>query len=320
MFYFLNKNLNLQLVVLTILAGWSAWSIFTTMTFLPDSGTMFLFQVLGKIWAWNSYVVRIGALLVVLTLTWGVIQHFHNHHFSEARTYLPGVFLLLLLNCGKFLSVFTPALLTVFFVALIMMLYTPNETGVKMKDRIFSFGLIIAIATLLDISAFGIVLFFVMMIAVNNVTSFKDIMILLIGISFPYIFAFSVAFMCNGTPVFTQSWRTLSLFAPVKTFTSLRVIDYAALGWFLLVILFFLIRDKRLLDNKLIVIRQAFTNVNLLAISMLLFMFLGIVPLPKALLYLLLPMSVYMSVAVSQKRYRFLVDFQIVALCVLLCF
>ena len=318
MFHFLNKNLNLQLVLLVLLTGWAGWSIFTRMTFGPQEGSMFLFQMMAKVWAWSDIVVRVFALLMVLMMTSGVLRIFQKRHFSETRSYMPGVSLLLLLNCGKFLYTFTPALLTTFFISLVMLLYSSNEQAGKMKDLIFSFGLLMAVAICLDVSAFGIVFFLILMIIFNNVTSFKDILILLLGLSVPFLWAFAVAFMVNGTSYFVESWRHLVLFVPVKTFTLLRIIDYVTMGWFVVVTVVLMLRSKRLLDNKLIVIRQAFNNINLLLISMALFLWLGMVPFTSALLYLLLPVSMYMSMAVVRKRPWILMDLLIVSLCVLL--
>ena len=318
MFHRLNKNLNLQLVFLIPLLGWATWTLFTRMSIGPSEGSMFLFQYIAKVWALNDIPVRVFALLMVLTMTFGVIQYFHKRHFSESMSYMPGVFLLLLFNCGKFLYTFTPALLTVFVITLIMMMYSPNEQAGKMKDRLFAFGMLIAIATFLDISAFGIFLFLVVMIAINNVTSFKDILILFFGLLFPYIWAFAIAFIANSLPAFLQYWHNPALFVPVKTFTSLRITDYIAAAWFVVVTIILMIRSKRLLDNKLIVIRQAFNNVNLLLFSMVLFLWLGMVPLNAALLYLLPPVSLYMSMAVVRKRPWLFVDLVIVSMCVLL--
>lgn len=318
MFHFLYKNQNLQLFLLLVLAGLAGWTVFTKLTIIPPEGNMLLFQFVTRAWAWNDLFVRIAVMVLVLVMTVGAIRHFHKNHFSEGTSYMPGVFFLLLLNCGKFLHTLTPALVTVFFISLIIMLYSPNEPAAKMKDRLFSFGLLVSIATLLDINAFGIVFFLILMIAFNNVTSFKDILILFSGLVFPYFWAFAIAFFCNGEPVFTQSWRELSLFVPVKTFLSLRIIDYVAMAVFVLVTVWLMFRNKRLLDNKLIVIRQAFNNVNILLISMLLFLWLGIVPLPHALFYLLPPVAVYMSIAVSQKRRWPVVDILIIAMCVML--
>ena len=50
----------------------------------------------------------------------------------------------------------------------------------------------------------------------------------------------------------------------------------------------------------------------------LLFLFLAIVPLPAALFYVLPSVALHMSVAVTQKRYRYVIDVLIVSLCVLL--
>ncbi len=318
MFHFFNKNLRLQLFLLLLLAGWTGWTVFTQMTVMPPEGNMLLFQYISQLWAWNKTLVRVAVLLIILVMTVGIIQNYHKNHFADGRTYMPGVFLLLLLNSGRYLQLLTPALLTVFFISLIMMTYEPNEQAVKMKNRIFSFGLLIATATLLDISAFGIVLFLILMISINNVTSFKDIVILFCGIAFPYIWAFAIAFLCNGDPIFTKSWHDLSLFVPVKSFTTLRIIDYVSLAVFVVVTFWMMFRDKRMLDNKLIVIRQAFNNVNLLFFSMLLSLWIGIIPLPYALFYLLPPIAIYMSIAVTKKRYWPIVDILILALCVML--
>lgn len=318
MFHLLNKNLNLQLFFLTALVFWAAWTIFAKMTILPAEGTAILYHYLVKIWEWSPVLIRILVLGIVLTMTIGVNHHFLANHFSENRTYMPGIFLLMMLNFGKFLFSLTPALLTTFFMALTMIIYAPGNASAKMKDRIFTFGFIIAIATLLDISAFGIVLFLILMLAFNSVNSVKDILILLIGLSFPYIYSFAIAFIANGMPKFLQSWHNLILFVPYKQFLALRLVDYIALAYFIILTTALIIRGKRLYDNKLIIIRQAFTNVHLMLISMLLFLGLGIVPLPMALLYLLLPAAIYLTVAVIPKKYRFVYDFLIVALCVLL--
>lgn len=318
MFHLLNKNLNLQLFFLTALAFWAAWTIFTKMKILPAEGTAILYHYVVGIWNWSPFLVRILVLGIVLTMTFGVNHHFLVNHLSENRTYMPGVFLLLMLNSGKFLYMLTPALLTSFFLALTMIIYTPGNPSAKMKDRIFTFGLIIAIATLLDISAFGIVLLLILMIALNSVNAFKDILILLIGLSFPYIYCFAIAFIANGMPKFLQSWHDLIIFVPYKQFLAMRVMDYIAIAYFVILSVVLIVRGKRLYDNKLIVIRQAFTNVHLMFISMLLFLGLGIVPLPMALLYLLLPVAIYLTVAVIPKKYRFVYDCLIIVLCVLL--
>ena len=162
---------------------------------------------------------------------------------------------------------------------------------------------IFALATLLDISAFGIILFLILMISINNVTSIKDNIILFTGLLIPYIYAFAISYIVGTLPVFVQSWRDLALFEPIRQISQLRIIDYVTLAFFILTIILFIIRDKRFLDNKLIIIRQAFTNNHLLLFSMLVFLFLGNVVFPIALTYLVLPLSIYMAIAVSFSNY-----------------
>ncbi len=318
MFHLLNKNLNIQVFLLVVLAAWSAWLIFTQMTLLPLEGSMLMFQRLESLWVSHDLIVRILLVFLVLAMTMGVIRQCSVNHFYENTTYMPGIFFLLMLNCGKFLHYFSPALLTVFFIALILLMYTPNESSANLKNRIFTFGLAIAIATLLDINAFGIVLFLLLMISINNVTSIKDNIILFSGLLFPYIYAFALSYIIGTSTEFIQSWRDLSVFVPIKQFTQLRIIEYVAMAFFFLTIIILAVRDKRYLDNKLIIIRQAFTNNHLLLFSMLVFLWLGNVALPIALIYLILPASVYMAVAAIPKRRCIIVDILVVALCVLL--
>lgn len=318
MFHLLNKNLNLQLFLLVILAGWSAWLIFTQMSLLPQEGTMLMYQHLAALWTSYNKIARLVVLALVLTMTIGVIRYFDKNHFYENRTYMPGIFFLLLLNCGKLLHHFSPALLTCFFIALILMIYSPNESSANLKNHIFTFGLAIALATLLDVSAFGIVLFLILMISINNVTSIKDNLILFSGLLIPYIYAFAISYIVGTMPLFVQSWRDLSIFEPIKQFAHLRIIDFATLAFFVLTLILLAIRGKRFLDNKLIIIRQAFINNHLLLFSMLAFLCLGNVAFPLALTYLIIPASVYMAVAVIPKRRCVLVDVLVVALCVLL--
>jgi len=318
MFHLLNKNLNLQLFLLAILSGWAAWTVFARMTLMPTEGSMLLFQYIARLWEWSPLATRILVLSSVLLTVVGVIQHCNRHHFADNRTFMPGIFLLLLLNTGKFLHTLSPALLTNFFIALIMMIYSPGDQSAKIKDNLVTFGLTIAIATLLDISAFGIVLFLVLMVIVNNVSPLKDTVILIVSLAIPYLYAFSIAFMCNSLPAFLQSWRDLTVFIPVRQFLTMRIIDYVAMAYFLFITIVLIIRGKQLLDNKLIVIRQAFINLHLMMISMFLFVWLGFVPFPMATVYFVLPLSIYMTVAVLPKRHRFIIDFLIISLCILL--
>ena len=318
MFHLLNKNLNLQLFLLVILAGWSAWLIFSRMVLLPLEGSMLMYQHLTTWGANHSTLARVFILAMVLIITIGVIKHFNNNHFYESRTYIPGIFFLLLLNCGKFLHSFTPSLLSCFFIALILLIYSPNESSAQLKDRIFTFGLTIALATLLDVNAFGIILFLILTISINNVTSIKDNLILFSGLLIPYIYAFSISYIVGTIPVFVQSWRDLAIFEPVKQLSHLRIMDYVTLAFFILTVILLIIRGKRFLDNKLIIIRQAFINNHLLLFSMLFFLWLGNVTFPFTLTYLILPVSIYMAIAVIPKQRSLLVDILIVAFCALL--
>ena len=86
MFHSINKNLNIQLFFLVLLFGWAGWTIFAQMTPTPADGTMLLFQMVSKIWAWKPVIARILVLVTVLLMTIGSIQHSVNNHFNENKS------------------------------------------------------------------------------------------------------------------------------------------------------------------------------------------------------------------------------------------
>lgn len=318
MFYLLNKNTRLQLAVLFLLMSWTAWTIFTDMLPSTGDGYMFFFQPFARMSVFAPVLSEIIVLLIVIVSVIGVIVHFNKQRFVDTQTYMPGIFLLLFLNCGHFLHSFTPAHFTLLFLTLILMMFSPGMAPARLKNRIFMVGLLISVATLIDLSAFGIVLLMIVMIATNSVSPVKDNMIFFSGLLIPYVYAFSVCYISSALPAFVQSWRDVEIFTPVRLFTSLRIIDYVCLAYLVVVIIVFAMHGKNFFDKKLIILRQAFNGVHLQFLSMLLFLFLGCVPFMTATMYLAPSIADYVSITTVQRKYRFVFDILIVVLFVLL--
>lgn len=318
MLHILNKNIRIQIILLTLLAIWSGFTVFTQMTFDTPEGKMLLFQQLLTFAQGNPMIVRIFAFLIVMVSTFGINRHFNRQRYEEFTTMMPGIFFLLVMNCGHFIDIFTPALISILFLSIVMMVFVPGTPPAKMKGKILSLGILIAIATLIDFSAFGIVLLLLFIIGTNSVSPVKDSVILLAGLMLPYIYAFSIAYLCNSMPVFVQSWRQLQFFTPLKTITGLRVIDYVCVAYMFVAIIIFWIRGRNYFENKLIILRQAFNSIHLQFISMAIFLTLGSGSLMIVLSYIAPILSEYMSIAIAKKRYKYVYDIIIVALLVLL--
>lgn len=318
MLHFLNKNLRAQVILLVGLLAWSVFTIFTSMTLCPIEGKTHLFTMLAGVMVKNALAMKLTAIVLLTVSAIGIVRHFNKQRFDESRTLMPGIFFLALMNFGHLLDTFNPSFFTIMALSTVMMIFTPGAAPARMKDNILTFGLIVSTATLVDFSAFGIVLFLVFIIATNSVTPMKDTIILLSGLVLPYVVAFSVFFLCGGTDGFISSWRQMEFIAPIKAFNTLSPMDYAALAYFMAAVVVFWFRGRNYFENKLIMLRQAFTGLHLQFVSMAVFMIAGCIPLMPAIAYLTPSVAEYMSVSVIKKRRRFVYDAVIAILFVLL--
>lgn len=318
MLYLLNKNTKFQIFIILILLAWSVWNVLINMTFEFQEGQLFLYQPVARLAQFNPLAIKIVVITLIFISLFAITTYFNKQKFVEFTTFMPGVFYLLLLNCGHFLDSLSPALFTIFFITVTMTVFTPGLSPSKLKNRIFLVGILISIATLTDIVAFGIVLFMIVTITTKSVSSLKDFLILFSGLLLPYIYTFSIVYFCDAMPAFLQSWRDVSLFAPIKHFMGLRIIDYVAMSYFLILMIIFIIRGKNYFDNKLIILRQAFYSVHLQYISMSLFLLLGGIPFTSAIVYLVPSVTEYLTVSTILRKYRFLYDILTVVLFLLL--
>lgn len=318
MLYLLNKNTKLQIFIILTLLAWSVWNVFFNMTFEFQEGQLFLYQPIARLAQFNPLAIKIVVTTLIFISLFAITSYFNKQKFVEFTTFMPGVFFLLLLNCGHFLNSLSPALFTICFITIIMTIFTPGLSPVRLKNRIFLIGILISIATLTDIAAFGIVLFVIVTITTNSVSSLKDFLILLSGLLLPYVYTFSIVYFYDAMPAFLQSWRDVNLFSPVKHFMELRIIDYVAMSYFLILMIVFIIRGKNYFDNKLIILRQAFNNVHLQYISMSLFLLLGGIPFTSAIIYLVPSATEYLTISTIHRKYRFLYDILTVVLFLLL--
>ncbi len=318
MFYLLNRNTRIQLFFILLLLVWSAITIFTKMDFISPYNQMILFQLILKLATSNPLLLKTLSLLILIVSTLGLIRYFKKQKFYEYTSLMPGIFFLLLINFGHYLQTFNPSLITILFLTIVMMIFTPGASPSKMKNHTLTFGLLIATATLIDFSAFGIVLFLIFIIATNSISPVKDTIILFSGLALPYIVVISVYYLCNKLSILLESWQQLEFFSPIENFLSLSIINYMALAFYMLIIIIFLFRGRHYFENRLIKLRQAFTGIHIQYISMATFMLFGGSVFMPALIYIAPSTAEYMSISILKKRYRFLYDILIITMLTLL--
>ena len=318
MFYFLNKHSGLQLALSLGLLIWAWLTIFTQMTFAPVKGPSFLYQAIAPIFLAYPLLMKVTASLMLLLVVFFLQRFFTQCKFSENQTYMPILLLLLLLNAGHFLTRFTPAFFTLFFFSLVNVLMIRVEYDKLINNRIYSVGMLVALATLLDVQAVWMVLFLVIALFSNRVTKSKEIIILFLGMVLVYIYLFMFFFMSDRLPEMVEAFRHFHFFEIIRNFTALRPIQYGLGGYLVLLLILNSVVVKVFFDNKLIVLRKRLVTTLFHILSCILMLLFSGLAFHDSLLYLMGPLGLLLSMLCLVKRRKFVHDVELMVLCVLL--
>lgn len=318
MFYYLNKSQIVQLVMVVLLLGWSVFTIITQVTVCPPDGQLLLFQHLSDYWMLHPGNLKLSAILLLLIESLLLGRFYSVNKFSENQTYIPVVFFLLMMNLGGFLKMVTPAVLTIVFVTLIMRVNAQDENERPVKNRVFTSGLLVGIASLFDPLAVLAVIFLLLALITHRYSKPKDVLILLFGLLFVYAYVFSIAFFTDSVPALTASFKNLAFFGMFKDIKSLSLYDYIFLGYSALLVVYLIIQLKLFYDNKLIVLRKRLVTIHFLMFVLIAMMLLSGLKLSYGILYITLPISLYFSMITQYKSRIIFHDILIIAFYVLL--
>lgn len=318
MFYFINKKFIFQLVVVLALLAWSFTTIATQLTICPMDGQTFISQFIFTFFEEHLILAKIVLSLMLLIECVFIQRFFDDSKLSENQTYMPVVFFLLFVNVGHFLSSFTPICSTLLLLSYVLLFDTKDENDRASYNRVFSSGILIGVATLLDPSAVWLLLFLTLVLLTNQFSKAKELIILLFGFLIVAIYLFSIMYLKDMLPVLFKSLKYLYTFVPLKSFAQVPIVKWIAVGAVLLISIYMAFVDKSFYDNKLIVLRKRFRVTHLLMFAMILEMLFSGLPLQYALVYLSLPITIYTSVLCLNKHRIVFHDFLIVALLVLL--
>lgn len=318
MFYFLNKHNVLQLVLIVPLLVWAGYTIFTQMTIQPAEGQLFLYRSVCPFLATHPVQLKLLACLIITLGTLFIYLFFSESKFADNHTLIPVMMSLLLLNTGHFLTSFTPAYFTILFSSFIIFLNVRLEHDRPVKNRVYTSGILLALATLFDAQAVWMVLFMILSLIANRVSKTKEIIILLLGMLMVYVYVFLFFFMSDRMGEMMEVLKHLQLLTIVRQFLTLQPLQYVLAGYSVLLLLLSIVVLKMYYDNKLIIIRKRFVTTWLLTfVGLVMAVFSGLA-FHDSFLYLLLPMCLLMSMLCLVKRRRFVYDFFLVVMFVLL--
>ena len=318
MFYYLNKNTVIQLIAAVGLATWAVIGIITQMQILPPDNQAFLYQATYPFFSSNPWSYKALAITLTLLSALMVQTFFSISKFAESTTYMPIVFFLLLFDLNHSFILFSPVFFTFATTAIVLVLNSENEHGNPISHRLFSCGLIIGINTLFDYNSIWLMAFLVLIIIITRISKFKEILILLTGFVFIYLYFFTYGFLSDSMSSIMEGLHKMRCFHIIHHASSIQWLDWLMLGVLGLTLVVFSFSEKIYFDNKIVALRRRYIFCILLIITSIIIMLLSPYRLPTALPYVLMPTSIIFSIASLMEQRNWVHTFFIIASCVLL--
>ena len=318
MFYYLNKNTVVQWVLIALLLAWAFFTIVTEISVCPADGQSIFFQHLAVFWMEHPFHLKVTGILLLLFESMLIGYFYSANRFADNKTLISVVFFLLIMNVGGFVKTMTPAMLTLVFMTLIVIVNTQDENERPVKNRVFTSGLLVGISSLFDPVSVVCVVFLTMALITHRYSKSKEIAIMLFGLLFVCAYLFSGFFIANKMPVLMDSFKHLSFFGVIKSVKTLDVFDYVLVGYTVLLVTYLIVQLKLFYDNRLIVLRKRLVTIHLLLFVMVAVMLLSGLPLQQGLMYLAFPITMYFSMITLYRSRIVFHDILIVAFFVLL--
>ena len=319
MFYFLNKHTILQLVLSVAMLVWAVSTIFTQMTLCPPDGYPFLYHSIYEFFVQHVAFSKVLAVVMMLLEMLFLQRFFTVNKFADNQTMMPVLFFLLFVNVGGFLKVFSPINFTVLLTTFILLYNTRDDNEKPVKNRVFVSGIIIGVGSLIDSCALGLLLYLIFSLFANRFSSFKEIMILLSGILLCYIYVFTCFFLSDSLPALHESVRHLTFFGIIAQAKSLRILDWASMGFILLSTIYIMGFLKIHYDSRLIVLRKRYMTTLLLWLVLLIMEFFTPVDFHSGLILPCVSVVLFGSMLSDVKKRFIFHDVIIVAMLALLC-
>lgn len=197
---------------------------------------------------------------------------------------------------------FSPAWFTNTATLAVLNLINHTSTS-NSKTALLVAGIVLGAATLFDLTAVLLLVFFILYILINQIDKLRDLLATLCGILLPHLYLIVHHYLADSLPAYLHSFSQLHLHFPLFTQTHPSFYSLIAMGVALLLTIYVMVRLKVLYNNKLIVIRRRFLFLCVLFcfnIAMLLF---TNIPLPYSLAYLLIPVTVFIIAFIPVRNF-----------------
>jgi hypothetical protein len=308
MYQFLHKKIGVQVVILLLLSIYALYLIY-----FPSYKDV----LEGVFFANHPWLIKSAtALLLFLNLI--LIQLFTTKsELFTTTTYFPSIFFLSFLLAINVLSSISILLLMTFFLILLLFLNI-DYTGLQSKNIFLFTGMLIALLALTDPLASTLLFFIVIVFIANKFTSFKDLLIVLIGFFSPLIYFFFYYYMKSELAIPIHYFADLQIFNPIFDFQSFTIFHQVAYILLIIVFLYVIVAQQQLFFTKTVMMRRHLSVVNSFALFMLIMLFVSRFSFREALTYLSLPCAILFSLFIDTNKNWIPKDITIVILMILL--
>ncbi len=305
MFYFINKNTIIQLILLLAgcallvfrwLSGTPEMTVTSDMPVFSQGFVTFLMQ---HTTLFKSVIISNFALQLFLLY----ICFMGNDFAEERHTLMPLVFYVWLMN-----SIGNPLNISnIFFIntiALFMFNLSIQLNNPSLKGKVFMLGLLIGLGSFISATMLLFTIYSIISILIYRYSRSKDIVILFLGILLPFIYLLAISYLTDNTQTLAQVMQQLVIFNLPSTFHSIGTTKLLLLIALVVLWLIIIAAQKVQFDSKVILQRRRLTTIAAFTITALFIIVADCSQFPYNLQYLFLPMSVYLAIMSQVRRLR----------------
>ncbi len=301
MFYILQKRPILQFVIVLALCVFVGIRLFSAPISYDFFSTSLPFSspLAGAVSLHNELFC--GLILMVIAIECLLLYSFFKKgKFTDNHTFFPVVWLLFFYAFGSFLLPFTPIFITNMAVVLLVML---NSVSQNSKVAVLMSGVVVGLASLYDIAAVLLLIYVFISLIISKLNWIRDIVVALVGFVLPYIYV-AAGFFFHGTfGYLLSSMQQIVIHPYLFSSPHFSPISLLCLAVFVLFLPYAFIQLKLLADNKLVVIRNRYISLNFLMLVLFFMALFSPIPLPYSLSYLAVPLALYLSALIPEKRF-----------------
>lgn len=293
MFYLLRKAHLLQLIVGVIALLWCGVMIFIKPLDVSLLNNSLPCSVALSQWMTAHPVGTQFWVLLLLLLQGAMLFHYvRTCGFLDEENALSILFFCAFsLGMGIFLPL-TPAWFT--NTATLAVLNLSNRAlSSNSKAPLLLAGIVLGIATLFDLTALLLLVFFILYVLIHQIDKLRDLLATLCGVLTPYLYLLAHHYFANSLPTYLHSFSQLHLHFPLFTQTHYSLYALIAMPLGLLLTVYVMFRLKVLYSNKLIIIRRRFLLLCILFCFNLAMVLTSNVTFPLSLYYLIIPITVF---------------------------